>query len=531
MSWYQQGDNSSQNSDEGAKYLAQFRQSFEECRPCEPVVLDDYETGLIERIRKAFEGVRLEDGIGLMQAEAEDDYASMDVQHFLAQYEERENWSSLTANHLNTCSCALSYVDAKGFRFLIPAFVIHDIMGQLTSANPYYSLTYNRHGNLDATSLSMEEHKQLIIDKCALLSDDQKAVLQEYIRYYRNRDGEYYTSLWDTPEDTQQGEFHEKMDASHYSEYVPSAKNWIRNDYPMCLSRQETMIHAVDDEQKQWLLRIIPGFLDQSIEWEFTEKISRKHEEIRIHRELVQSGIPLPSPLETGAYGTSGRIYILQPWIQGMSLKDLEGAQNKLSFSDCYHLGLQAGQILKAIHSSPVLPLEAGFSDDLIREEFERYIQTHKDNKSSDIGLRKALNYVRENISQQAHTPAVFLHGNYTTEHIFLKDDDSLSISNLKSWTTGDAARDFSALLLQQPFQDLDRSISFATGQIDGYCDHTPTDNFFKRIAFYTAFHHCFYNQIHTDLIAHIPYNTEWLSHTYHEWKSHIPTWYSGKSR
>lgn len=44
----------------------------------------------------------------------------------------------------------------------------------------------------------------------------------------------------------------------------------------------------------------------------------------------------------------------------------------------------------------------------------------------------KLLKYVRENLSQELHCPAVFLHGNSKTDHIILKDDGLLSITNLR---------------------------------------------------------------------------------------------------
>lgn len=179
----------------GPLVLAAFQQEFSEPTPFEAKTLDEKEIALIEQIREAFQGVQLEDGIGLMQAEVKDDYACIEIQNFLAQHDEREDWSKLTASQLFACFCALSYVDAKGFRFLIPSFVIYSIMGQVEGEFTYYSLTCSQDEN--------DKLKQYKVDQLSLLSDDQKDALQEYIRHERRKDNFWggHVSFWDTPED------------------------------------------------------------------------------------------------------------------------------------------------------------------------------------------------------------------------------------------------------------------------------------------------------------------------------------------
>lgn len=83
---------------------------------------------LVEKIQLAFEDVRLEDGIGLWEAQGLDDYADTDVMKRLKQKDERINWENVSYQDLAHCESSLSFFDAKGMRFCLPKFLIFDIL-------------------------------------------------------------------------------------------------------------------------------------------------------------------------------------------------------------------------------------------------------------------------------------------------------------------------------------------------------------------------------------------------------------------
>lgn len=83
--------------------------------------------GVLERIRTAFEGVTLGDGIGLYEADAIDDYALPEIRARARERDEKDRWQSITSEQLNECYCALTYFDAMGFKFHLPAFLIAEI--------------------------------------------------------------------------------------------------------------------------------------------------------------------------------------------------------------------------------------------------------------------------------------------------------------------------------------------------------------------------------------------------------------------
>ncbi len=85
---------------------------------------------LISKIREAFKDVVLEDGIGLSEANAIDDYKDNAFIEECKRNDERLSWETISSSELNKYNCSLSYFDAKGMRFHLPAFMIAEIRGE-----------------------------------------------------------------------------------------------------------------------------------------------------------------------------------------------------------------------------------------------------------------------------------------------------------------------------------------------------------------------------------------------------------------
>lgn len=127
-------------------------------------MLDD-ERRVASLIRAAFCNVRLGNGIGLRQAQGLDDYADSNT---LAKYrtqDEKDDWSSIPVSELKICESSLSFFDAEGMRFHLPAYLIAALEGTHQSSLVFH-LTYP---GLDARS------------KFALLSDSQRNGVREFL--------------------------------------------------------------------------------------------------------------------------------------------------------------------------------------------------------------------------------------------------------------------------------------------------------------------------------------------------------------
>lgn len=118
----------------------------------------------VERlIRKAFSGVTLEDGIGLMEGLEIDSYSDGDVRAAARETDEKMDWAAIPAEFLNGAATSLSYFDAKGMRFHLPAYLIADLHGELHQDIRYH---------LDSRALD---------SRFSLLSSEQKAAVRHYL--------------------------------------------------------------------------------------------------------------------------------------------------------------------------------------------------------------------------------------------------------------------------------------------------------------------------------------------------------------
>ena len=121
---------------------------------------------LVAETHEAFSGVTLGSGTGLLEANGLDDYAS---ESKLAEYranDEKLDWRSIPLKRLNRYSSSLSFFDAEGMRFHLPAFLIADLQGLYD-----FDLIYNL-----AQSTLVEE-------KYVLLTQEQREVVRKYLEF------------------------------------------------------------------------------------------------------------------------------------------------------------------------------------------------------------------------------------------------------------------------------------------------------------------------------------------------------------
>ncbi len=91
------------------------------------------EQELIDRIRVAFAGVTLEDGISLNMTEYNDSGGCMPEFKEKASDDERIDWQAIPDKTLEQFTVTFSFTDLKGFRFYIPAYMIWTIRNHRTS--------------------------------------------------------------------------------------------------------------------------------------------------------------------------------------------------------------------------------------------------------------------------------------------------------------------------------------------------------------------------------------------------------------
>jgi hypothetical protein len=95
---------------------------------------------IIESVRSAFRGVELGSGIGLKQGQELDRYSGANAIAAARSSDEKHDWSRIPASDLDGCYNSLSFFDADGMRFHLPAYLVADLEGRL-NADLIFTLT------------------------------------------------------------------------------------------------------------------------------------------------------------------------------------------------------------------------------------------------------------------------------------------------------------------------------------------------------------------------------------------------------
>src|SRR4051812_37598398 len=82
---------------------------------------------LIAEVTAAFDGVSREDGTTLHEADAIDDWKSDAECRVARRLDTEGRWQNVPDEDIWACCSALSFLDAKGFRYYLPAFMIYGL--------------------------------------------------------------------------------------------------------------------------------------------------------------------------------------------------------------------------------------------------------------------------------------------------------------------------------------------------------------------------------------------------------------------
>lgn len=132
---------------------------------------------LCVQVRDAFSTVELGAGIGLFEGQAIDDYETEEVRCQKRAKDEKESWERIQTKHLNACYSSLSFFDALGMRFHLPAFIIAELKGEYRMG-------------MECTLTHLDDYMR---EKFGLLSPGQRQVVREYLQFLReDPDSEFH---------------------------------------------------------------------------------------------------------------------------------------------------------------------------------------------------------------------------------------------------------------------------------------------------------------------------------------------------
>lgn len=261
------------------------------------------------------------------------------------------------------------------------------------------------------------------------------------------------------------------------------------------------------DGGEKFLLRITP-----EVKSAYREEMFRRMEQ------LEALGVPMCRPVKFGKCEEG--VYTIFTWIDG---KDAEEIIPTLPEAMQYEYGLEAGRILKTIHSLPAPENQLDWAVKFNRKT-DLKIKMYNECPIKFDGSEYVIDYIESNRSLLANRPQSFHHGDYHIGNMMI-EKDKLIIIDFDRFDYGDPWEEFNRIVWCAQISPL-----FASGIVNAYFDHEVPLDFWKLLAFY----------ISSNMLSSIPWayqfgetevNTmlnqaEEVLSWYNNMQNVVPTWY-----
>ncbi|MGG4169346.1 phosphotransferase [Rossellomorea vietnamensis] len=203
-----------------------------------------------------------------------------------------------------------------------------------------------------------------------------------------------------------------------------------------------------------------------------------KKSEFEAMKRLADTGIPMSKPLEFGMSDDGTSVYTLFTWCEG---EDAADVLPKLTETEQYVLGLKSGRYLREIHSTPAPPDEEKWETKFNRK-VDKKIQQYQDCPIKIEAGDLILKYIEANRHLLRARPQTFHHGDFHVGNMVISNGGELSIIDFNRHDFGDPWEEFNRIAFSAS-----ASPHFATGQLNGYFNGRPPEDFFKLLAFYIS--------------------------------------------
>ena len=248
----------------------------------------------------------------------------------------------------------------------------------------------------------------------------------------------------------------------------------------------------------------------------------RKKQEQGIISLIVKRGIPSLQGIDFGTCNNGKNVYMLQTWING---EIFEAALPKLSEDEQYKLGIEAGKILKKIHS-----IKSDAINDWYSVRLNQYLSSYKLYKQYSISYRyeKQINeYIEKNVSILKEEQISLVHGDYHPGNMVLSPERTITIIDFDRFDWKAPIEDFYKLAVFSR----NISIPFCIGQIDGYTNDNPSPWFWERYCLcmaMTSFLSLLWGKMRSEeMYLHRRKLCDILIEDHDCFQSKIPKWYS----
>lgn len=166
--------------------------------------------------------------------------------------------------------------------------------------------------------------------------------------------------------------------------------------------------------------------------------------------------------------------YILYSYLQG---EDLKSVLSELTPIELYDLGIQAGCILKDIHSVPGRK-DPDFST-YYNRKITAKIKSYRESGHNIPELDQHIDYLENSRHLLDDRPTVLQHGDYHLGNMIIRDK-KLYIIDFNRYDFGDPYQEFDRMTMNSSF-----SREFARGILHGYFKGVPPQKFWSLLKLY----------------------------------------------
>ena len=244
------------------------------------------------------------------------------------------------------------------------------------------------------------------------------------------------------------------------------------------------------------------------------DHLERKRREFDMMGLVATLGIPMCLPIEFGV--CEDGCYSIQSWIDGVEAED---AVDSMNTAEQYRYGLDAGCILRKIHTIPA-PENAPDWAERFNAKIDRKIAMYENCELKyDCGGDAFLRYIEENRHLLAGRPQSYQHGDYHIGNMMIDRNGALTIIDFDRDDFGDPWEEFNRIVWCAQ-----TAPAFASGMVDGYFDGDVPLEFWKLLALYIS------SNTLSSLPWAIPFG-EGEIRVMQEQASQVMEWYDGMKR